>query len=71
MKNMLHTVLKPFASMISKLTYRLKFLLVSLLFLTLVAAFVFNVFYSRQADIDRIRLERVGVEQARQLMPVI
>lgn len=63
--------IKPFTFIMSRLKYGQKFVWISLLFLIPVAITLYLLISDQQAEIRQIRGERVGVEQVRDLMPLM
>lgn len=66
---MLNKMLSPFTSIISRLKYGQKFMLISLLFMIPVVILLYNLVSTQQAKIKFIQGEQVGVKQVGETMP--
>ncbi|MFD2368855.1 methyl-accepting chemotaxis protein [Brevibacillus sp. GCM10020057] len=66
---MLNKMLSPFTSIISRLKYGQKFMLISVLFMIPVAILLYIWVSTQQDEINFIKSEQVGVEQVSELMP--
>jgi methyl-accepting chemotaxis protein len=68
---MVRKVLYPIYSLVARLKYGQKFLLISLLFLIPVAYLSYNMVSTRQADIRELKKDQIGLAQAGDLMPLV
>jgi methyl-accepting chemotaxis protein len=68
---MVRKVLYPIYSLVARLKYGQKFLLISLLFLIPVAYLSLNMISTRQADIGELKKDQIGLAQAGELMPLM
>ncbi|WP_036626042.1 hypothetical protein [Paenibacillus barengoltzii] len=68
---MLDKFLSPFTSIITRLKYGQKFMLISLLFLIPIAILLAIWISTQQNDLKTMKNERIGLEQVEDLMPFI